>query len=93
MAAAAALAVRLVLVFALRARFLLEQRLPVGDGDLIIVGVDFGKGEEAVAVAAVIDERRLERGLHARHLGQINVAAQRLLACGFEIELLDSVTS
>ncbi len=93
MATAAALAVRLVLVLAMGARFLFEQRLPIGDGNLIIVGVNFGKGEKAVTVAAVIDERRLERGLHARHLGEINIAAQRLLACGFEVEFLDPATS
>ncbi len=39
-----------------------QKRLPVGDGDLVVVGMDFREGEEAVAVAAVIDEGRLERG-------------------------------
>jgi hypothetical protein len=36
-----------------------EQGLPVGDRDLVVVGMNFGKGQEAVPVAAVIDERRL----------------------------------
>ena len=73
--AAAALAVGLVLVLAVRARLFLEQRLPVGDRDLIIVGVDFGEGEKTVAIAAVVDEGGLERGLHAGHLGEIDIAA------------------
>jgi hypothetical protein len=81
MAAAPALAVRLILVLAVGARLLFEQRLPVGDRDLVIVGVDFGESEEPVAVAAVVDEGCLQRRFDARDLRQIDVAAQRLLAC------------
>ena len=92
MAAAATLAVRLFFVFAVRARLVLEQRLPVGDRDLVIVGMNFGEGEEAVAVAAVVDEGGLQRRLDARHLGQIDVAAQRLLVGRFEVEFFDAVT-
>ena len=51
-----------------------EQGLTVGDRDLVVVGVNFSKGEEAVSVAAVIDEGRLKRRLHARDLGEINIA-------------------
>ena len=47
------------------ALLLLDQRLPVGDRDLVVVRMDFREGEEAVAVAAVVDERRLERRLDA----------------------------
>ena len=57
------------------ALFLGEQRLPVGDRNLIVVGMDFGEGQEAVAVAAVIDERRLQRRFDARDLGEIDVTA------------------
>ena len=39
--------------------FLLKQGLPVGDRDLVVVGMDFRKRQEAVAIAAVIDEGRL----------------------------------
>ena len=42
---------------------LAEQRLAVLLGDLVIIGVDFAEGEEAVAIAAIIDERRLQRRL------------------------------
>ena len=37
----------------------LDQGLTVGDRDLVIVGMDFAEGEEAVAVAAIFDEGRL----------------------------------
>ncbi len=36
-----------------------EQRLTVLAGDLVIIGVDFGEREKAVAVTAIFDERRL----------------------------------
>src|SRR3546814_1633336 len=42
-------------------RLFAQQCVPVFLRDLIIIGVDFRKGEEAVAVAAIIDERRLQR--------------------------------
>ena len=34
----------------------LDQRLAVGNWNLIIVGMDFAEGEKAMAVAAVVDE-------------------------------------
>jgi hypothetical protein len=46
-----------------------DQRLPVGNRDLIIIRMDFGKRQEAVAVAAILDERRLQRRLDPRDLG------------------------
>ena len=38
-----------------------DQPFAVGDRDLIVVGMNFREGEEAVAVAAVLHERRLQR--------------------------------
>ncbi len=49
--------------------FLAEQGLAVLARDLVIIGVDFGEGQEAVAVAAIVDERRLKRRLDPRDLG------------------------
>ncbi len=39
--------------------FLIEERLTVGHRDLVVVGMDFVEGEEAVAVPAVLNEGRL----------------------------------
>ena len=49
--------------------FLAEQRVTILLGDLIVIGVDFRKGQEAVTVAAVIDERRLKRRFDPGNLG------------------------
>jgi hypothetical protein len=38
----------------------LDQRLAIGDRNLIIVGVDFAEGQEAVTVAAILDKGRLQ---------------------------------
>src|ERR1043166_1545057 len=66
-----------------------EQGLTVGDRDLIVIGVDFRKGEEALPVAAVFDEGRLQRRLDARHLGEIDISLEGPLAGGFEIKFVD----
>ena len=49
--------------------FLAEQRVAIRLGDLVIIGVDFAEGQEAVAIAAIIDERRLERRFDPGDLG------------------------
>jgi hypothetical protein len=71
----------------------LDQRLAVGDRDLIIVRMDFAEGEEAVTVTAIFDEGRLQRRLYARDLGEVDVAAQLLALRGFEIKLFDAVAA
>ena len=71
----------------------LDQRLAIGDRNLIIVGMDFAEGEKAVAVAAIFDEGRLQRRLYARDLGEVDVAAQLLALGGFEIKLFDAIAA
>src|SRR3546814_14118260 len=67
-------------------RLFAQQRVPVFLRDLIIIGVDFRKGEEAVAVAAIIDERRLQRRFNPRHLGEeIGGASCRERVWAYEI--------
>jgi hypothetical protein len=73
--------------------FLPQKGLPVGERDLVIIGVDFGEGQEAVAVAAVIDEGRLQRRLYARYFREIDIAADLLLVFGFEVEFFYAVSA
>jgi hypothetical protein len=93
--ARAAAAVRAVLAlflgFAMGLFFGLDQRLPVGDRDLVIIGVNFAEGEETVAVAAIIDECRLQRRLDPGYLGEIDISLELLALGGFEVELLNPV--
>ena len=71
---------------------LAKQRFAVGLGDLVIIGVDFAEGQEAVAIAAIIDERRLERRFDPGDLGEIDIAFELLVLGGFEVKLLDPVS-
>ncbi len=65
----------LLVVLAMGAALFLEQRLTVRDRDLIIIGMNFGEGQKTVAVAAVVDEGGLKRGLHPSDLRKIDIAA------------------
>jgi hypothetical protein len=71
----------------------LDQRLTVGDRDLIIVGVNFAEGQEAVAVAAIFDEGGLQRRLYAGDFGEIDVTAQLLALGGLEVKLFDAIAA
>src|SRR2546425_10569954 len=59
----------------------LDQRLTVGNRDLVVVGMDFAEGQETVAVAGILGERRLQGRLYARDPGAIDISA-KLLALG-----------
>ncbi|MNL66392.1 hypothetical protein D3C87_1908500 [compost metagenome] len=71
--------------------FGLQERLTIGERDLVVVGMDFGESQESVAVAAVVDEGGLERGLHPGDLRQIDIAADLLLMFRLEVELFYAV--
>ncbi len=69
-----------------------HQRFTVGDRNLVVIGVDLVEGEEAVSVAAILDEGGLERRLHPSHLGEIDVPAKLFVALALEIELFNSIS-
>ena len=65
-----------------------EQAFAVGDGDLIVVGVDFAEREEPVTVAAVIDECGLQRRFDADDFSEVDVAFDLLLCRCLYIKFL-----
>ena len=67
-----------------------DQPFAIGDGDLVVVGMDFREGQKAVSVAAIFDEGRLERRLYANDLREVDVALEGLAARGFEVEFFKS---
>ena len=69
-----------------------EQRFTVFLRNLVIVGMDFGKCQKSVPVAAVIDERRLKRRFDTRHLGEVDIALKLFVFGRFEIEFFDPAT-
>jgi hypothetical protein len=71
----------------------LDQRLPVGDRNLVIIRMNFAEGQEAVAVAAIFDEGGLQRRFDPGDLGEIDVAA-KLFALGcLEIKLFNAIAA
>ncbi len=68
-----------------------EQRFAIGDRDAVVVGMDLVEGEEAVPIAAVLDERRLQRRFDPRHLGEIDVALKLLFARALEVEFVEAI--
>src|SRR3546814_11518499 len=72
-------------------RLFAQQRVPVFLRDLIIIGVDFRKGEAAVAVAAILDERRLQRRFNPRHLGAVDITLELPPFSRFNIKFLYTV--
>ena len=68
-----------------------QQRFAVFLGDLVVVGMDLAEGEEPVAVAAEIDEGRLQRGFDPGYLGEIDVALDLLVFGRFKVEFLNPV--
>ncbi len=73
------LEVRIGITIAAHALLLGEQGHAVGDGDLIVVRVDFAKGQETVAVAAEIHEGGLKGRLYPRDFREVDVALQLFL--------------
>ncbi len=73
--------------------FRAQQRLTVGKRDLVVVGVDFGESQEAVAVAAVVHKCGLKGGFYPCHLRQIDIASYLLLVLRFEVKFFNAVTA
>ncbi len=82
-----------IVVAAMLFGFRPQQRLTIGQRDLVIIRMDFGEGQEAVAIAAVVDEGRLERRFDARDLGKVDIAADLFLVFGFEVEFFYAVSA
>ena len=89
----ASAAVDLVFGGAMGALFFGDQRLPVRNRDLVIVGVDFTEGQETVSVSPIVDERGLQRRFDAGYFGKIDVALQLAPACRLEIKFLDTIAA
>ena len=53
--------------------------------------MDFAEGEEAVPIAAEIDESRLQRRFDSGYLGEVDVALDLLVIGRFKIEFFNSV--
>ncbi|MNL35091.1 hypothetical protein D3C87_1571020 [compost metagenome] len=69
-----------------------QEGFAIGHGDLVVIGMDFRKGEEAVAVAAIFDKGRLQARLNPRDFREVDIAPQLAAGRRFEVEFLEPVT-
>jgi hypothetical protein len=92
-AAAVGAIFRFFLGFAVRSLVRLDQGLTIRNRDLVVIGMDFAESQKAVTIAAIFDERGLERRLYARDLGEIDIAAQLLALGRLEIKFLDAIAA
>jgi hypothetical protein len=51
--------------------------------------MDLAEGEEAMAIAAIFNERRLQGRLNPRYLCEVDVAAELFVTGCFEVEVVD----
>ena len=68
-----------------------QQCFAVRDRDLVVVGMDFAKGKKSMAVAAVIDKRRLQRGFDPRHLGKIDIALKLFFGGCLDVVFFETI--
>jgi hypothetical protein len=75
----------IVIVIVIARRFA-QQPFAVCDRDAVIVRMDFAEGQETVAVAAILDERRLKRRFDAGYLREIDISFERASAGDLDVK-------
>ena len=68
-----------------------QQSLAVFFGDLIIIGVNFAKGQKAMPVAAEIDECSLQAWFYSGYLSKIDIAFDLLVFSRFKVKFINSI--
>jgi hypothetical protein len=66
---------------------LAHQGFAVGDRDAIVIGMDFAEGQEAMAVAAILNKSGLQGRFDPGYLSEIDIAFKRVPAGDFDVEL------
>ena len=66
-----------------------DQGFAVGDGDLVIIGVDFAERQKSVTVATVFYKASLKRRFDPGHFGEVNVTFELSAGLRFDIEIFE----
>src|SRR5260370_37032253 len=77
---------------AVGALLLIDQRLPVGDGNLVVIRVDFAERQKAMAVPALVYEGRPGRRVGPRHLCKVDIGPQLAGAFPFRMVFLKTAS-
>ncbi len=68
-----------------------DKFFAVGDGDLIVVWMDFVKGQESVTVAAILHECGLQGWFYPGDFRQVDVAFELFFGSRFVVKIFESV--
>ena len=68
-----------------------QQPLPVGDRNLIVIRVDFAERQEAMPVAAILDEGRLQTRFHPHDLGEVYIAFELAFRRRLDIKVFEAI--
>ena len=82
------------IVLILRAGFFFlhfKQALPIRHGNLVVIRVDFTKGQEAMAIAAIFNKSGLQAGFHPYHFGQVDIALQGATLRRFKVKFVEAI--
>jgi len=74
-------------------RLMPEDRFAIGNGDLVIVRMDFAESEEAMAIAAIFHKSRLQRRFDARYFGEIDIASELFSGFSLEVKLINAIAA
>src|ERR1700722_305848 len=66
-----------------------EKRQAVGDRNLVVVRMNFRKGQESLPVASVLDESGLQGRFDPGYLGEINISLERSFRGRLKIKFFD----
>ena len=69
-----------------------NQRKAVGHRNLVVIGVDFVERQETMAIAAIVNERRLKRRFYPCYFCEVDVASKLAAGLGFKVEFLNLVS-
>ena len=83
----------MILVLACSFRLGLDQRLPIGDWDLVVIWMNFAECEKAMAITAILNECSLKGRFYARYTCQVDIAFDLFLMFRFKVKFFNSIAA
>ena len=82
-----------ILVLACSFRLGIDQGLPIGDRDLVVIRMNFAESEKAMAITAILNECSLKGRFYTRHPRQIDIAFDLFLMFRFKVKFFNSIAA
>ena len=69
-----------------------DQGFAIRNRDLVVIGMDLGKREEPMAIAAIVNERSLKRWFDPCYFCEIYISGELPFVFGFKVKFLNLVS-